>query len=208
MVAAEIVYSNSVDTDAPVPQEVTRLLKRWGEGDSEARDALLPLVYDALRRLAAKHLRNEKRVSTLQPTVLVHEVYMKMAGQNMPDWVNRGQFYGIAARMMRQILVDEARARLRQKRGSGSVRVELDESMAAGQNGTGILALHDALEDLAKFDERRGRIVELRYFGGFTEDETAELLEVSVSTVRRDMRLAEAWLRSQLDQRKADSEAE
>lgn len=208
MVAAEIVYSNSVDTDAPVPQEVTRLLKRWGEGDSEARDALLPLVYDALRRLAAKHLRNEKRVSTLQPTVLVHEVYMKMAGQNMPDWVNRGQFYGIAARMMRQILVDEARARLRQKRGSGSVRVELDESMAAGQNGTDILALHDALEDLAKFDERRSRIVELRYFGGFTEDETAELLEVSVSTVRRDMRLAEAWLRSQLDQRKADSEAE
>ncbi len=208
MVAAEIVYSNSVETDAPVPQEVTRLLKRWGEGDSEARDALLPLVYDALRRLAAKHLRNEKRVSTLQPTVLVHEVYMKMAGQNMPDWASRGQFYGIAARMMRQILVDEARARLRQKRGSGSVRVELDESMAAGKSGTDILALHDALEDLAKFDERRSRIVELRYFGGFTEDETAGLLEVSVSTVRRDMRLAEAWLRSQLDNRKVAAEAE
>lgn len=133
---------------------------------------------------------------------------MKMAGQNMPDWTNRGQFYGIAARMMRQILVDEARARLRQKRGAGPVRVELSESMAAGKPGTDILALHDALEDLTKFDERRGQIVELRYFGGFTEEETAALLDLSVSTVRRDMRLAEAWLRSQLDNRKACTEGQ
>ncbi len=181
------------------------MLQRWGDGDESARDAVLPLVYDSLRRLASKHLRNEKRVSTLQPTALVHEVYMKLAGQSFPNWSNRGQFFGIAARMMRQILVDEARSRLRQKRGGGAVKVELDEGSAvASVEGADILALHEALEDLSKFDERRGRIVELRYFGGFTEEETAALLEVSPATVRRDMRLAEAWLRSKLGPPSAD----
>ena len=179
--------------------ELTLLLQRWGDGDEVARDALLPLVYDSLRRLASRHLGNERRASTLQPTALVHEVYLKMAGATVPGYANRAQFFGIAARMMRQVLVDEARSRLRQKRGGGAIKVELEESSAISRGeGTDVLALHDQIEELLKFDERRGRIVELRYFGGFTEEETATLLDVSTATVRRDMRLAEAWLRSRL----------
>jgi len=188
-----------VSVDTKDEQELTLLLQRWGDGDEAARDELLPLVYDTLRRLASRHLNSEKRISTLQPTALVHEVYMRMAGPNTPDFVNRAQFFAISARMMRQILVDEARSRLRQKRGGGAVKVEMQEGMAVESGGgADVLALHEALEELGKFDERRAKIVELRYFGGFTEEETALLAGVSAPTVRRDMRLAEAWLRSRL----------
>jgi RNA polymerase sigma factor (TIGR02999 family) len=196
---ARRVYWPLVPGEGNETHELTILLQRWGEGDDAARDALLPLVYDSLRRLAARHLGNERRPSTLQPTALVHEVYMKMAGTTVPGYANRGQFFGIAARMMRQVLVDEARSRLRQKRGGGAFRVELDESSAiAREEGADVLALHDQVEELLKFDERRGKIVELRYFGGFTEEEAADLMGISTATVRRDMRLAEAWLRSRL----------
>jgi RNA polymerase sigma factor (TIGR02999 family) len=181
------------------PAQVTRLLQEWAGGNEGARDQLVPLVYDTLRRLASHYLSGERDATTLQPTALVHEAYLRLVDQNVPDFQNRSHFYGVAAQLMRQVLVDHARARRAEKRGGGAVIIELsDTALGAGGHGADVVALNDALESLAKIDARKSRIIELRYFGGFSEQETAEFLSLSSRTVRREARLAEAWLCAQM----------
>ena len=181
--------------------QVTQLLREWVAGDERARDRLVPLVYETLRRLAQHYLSDERHAQTLQPTALVHEAYVRLVQQKLSDWQSRGHFYGVAAHMMRQVLVDHARRRLSDKRGAGAVHVELEEafSITAGGKPLEILALNDALEELTHADERRCRTIELRYFSGFSEEEIAQTLSVSVATVRRDLRAAEAWLCARLN---------
>ena len=177
------------------PSAVTGLLKEWRRGDPGAADRLLPLVYQELRAIAASHLNRERPGHTLQATALVHEAYLRMAGSPDWGWENRAQFFGFAARLLRNILVDHARARNRAKRGSGQVLVCLEDVMAApGKNGFELVALDDALTELAKRDERQSRMIELRFFSGLSIEETALVMDVSVSTVKSDWRLARAWL--------------
>ena len=171
------------------------LLRAWGNGDVEARDTLLPLVYVELRRRAAAYLRRERGDHTLQPTALVHEVYLRLVGQRRTSWKNRAQFFGVAAQMMRRILVDHARAQRAAKRPARAMRVALDEDV--GQtNGpdSNILMLDQALTELATFDPQQERIVELRFFAGLAEHEVAEVLCISRSTVTREWQTARAWL--------------
>ena len=179
---------------------VSQLLRNWAQGDPSARDQLVPLVYDVLRRLAAKHLAGERYAVTLQPTALVHEAYMRMVDQTMPEWESRSHFFGVAAHLMRQILVDHARFRRTLKRGGGMVKVDLESAanVAPARPAADIVALSDALDSLAAVDPRKASIIELRHFGGFTEEETAQALAISVATVRRDSRLAEAWLHAEI----------
>jgi RNA polymerase sigma factor (TIGR02999 family) len=179
---------------------VTRLLRDWARGNQEAREQVVPLVYETLRRLASQYLRDERHAATLQPTALVHEAYVRLVENHPGNWESRNHFYGVAARLMRQILVDHARARLSAKRGGGALKVELETDLpiAAQGQGADILALNDALEALAGIDQRKTNIIDLRYFGGFTEEETARSLQISVATVRRQTRLAEAWLYAHL----------
>jgi RNA polymerase sigma factor (TIGR02999 family) len=159
----------------------------------------LPLVYDELRRLAAQRLGHENPGQTLQATALVHEAYIRLVAQDRVTWQNRAHFFAIAARVMRQILVDFARARGYQKRGGGAHQVSLDEAMVVGQPlDEDLIALDQALDELGEIDERKGLVVELRFFAGLTEGETAEALKVSPETVRRDWRLAKSWLRLKL----------
>jgi len=173
---------------------VTALLRAWSGGDEKARDQLLPLVYDELRRRAAAHIRRERRGHTLQPTALVHEAYLRLVEQNVV-WKNRSHFFGLASEMMRRILVDHARNRKTGKRAGGWTRVELDEAMAISEErDIDLLLLDQALTELSTVDAGHGRIVELRFFGGLTLEETAEVLGVSRATVKRDWRLARAWL--------------
>jgi RNA polymerase sigma factor (TIGR02999 family) len=181
-------------------EQLTRLLQDWANGEQTARDRLMPMVYDTLHRLAQRYLRDERHARTLQPTALVHEAYMRLVQHQTPDWQSRNHFYGIAAQLMRQILVDHARRRKSLKRGGGEVMLQLDNAMgvAAPGKSADVIALNDALEKLAELDPRRAKIVELRYFGGLTEEETASTMDLSVATVRRQMRLAEAWLHTQL----------
>jgi RNA polymerase sigma factor (TIGR02999 family) len=169
-------------------------------GDDQARDRLVPLVYETLRRLAAHYLSDERHAQTLQPTALVHEAYVRLVEQKLSDWQSRKHFYGVAAHLMRQVLVDHARRRLSEKRGAGAIQVELDQALhvAAAAQPVEILALNDALDELGQADQRRCQAIELRYFGGFSEEETAEALSLSVATVRRDLRAAEAWLSARL----------
>jgi RNA polymerase sigma factor (TIGR02999 family) len=179
--------------------QVTRLLLQWKQGDPGAIEMLTPLVYDELRRLAAHYLRDERTADTLQPTALVHEAYMRMVAQNMPDWECRSQFYGVAAHLMRQILVDHARQHRAAKRGNGMAPVALDEALGfAASKSREIVALDDALSALANVDERKCKVVELRYFGGFSVEETAQALGISVATVGREQRMAEAWLHREM----------
>ena len=175
--------------------DVTGLLRAWGDGDLEARDRLLPLVYQELRRRAAAHMRRERRDHSLQPTDLVHEAFLRLAGQDRMSWRNRGQFYGIATQMMRRILVDRARARRRSKRDGAWARVTLHDAVAATPPpAVDVLDLDAALTDLAAFDERKARIAEMRFFGGLSVEETADAVGVSVATVERDWLAARAWL--------------
>ncbi len=181
--------------------DVTRLLRDWSGGDESALEELIPLIYGTLRRLAAARLSQEKNAATLQPTALVHEAYVRLARQTTPDWESRSQFYGIAVRLMRQVLVDHARQRQTEKRGGGVIKLELGEALeiaARSADGPDILTLNRALDELQTFDARKSRMIELRYFGGFTEDEIARLTEVSPATVRRDLRRAEAWLHARM----------
>jgi RNA polymerase sigma factor (TIGR02999 family) len=172
---------------------VTQLLVQWANGDKEALDDLTPLVYKELRRLAASHLRRERKSHTLQPTALVHEAYLRLVDQQNPDWQSRSHFFGVAARLMRQILVDHARRRQAGKRAV--IEVSLDEAVSFDKQRAGnLLALDASLDLLEKMDPRKCRAVELRYFGGLSMDEIAATLEVSAVTVRRDLRMAEAWL--------------
>jgi RNA polymerase sigma factor (TIGR02999 family) len=177
---------------------VTTLLQAWKEGDRAAFDQLVPLVYGELRRRAAMCLRREPAGQTLEPTALVHEAYLRLVGDADPDFSNRAHFFGVAARLMRQILVDRARARHSNKR-SGGVRVPLDDGVVfTGERASLVVSLDDALAELEQQDPEKARILELKYFGGMTADETALLLGVSVHKVNRQMRLAQAWLRREL----------
>jgi RNA polymerase sigma-70 factor (ECF subfamily) len=179
--------------------QVTRLLLDLKNGDPAAVDALIPIVYDELRRLAAYYLRDERAADTLQPTALVHEAYLKLVAQDLPDWESRSHFFGVAAHLMRQILVDHARRHRSQKRGGGQMPASLDEVVAfAPMKSDDVVALDDALNALAAVDDRKARVIELRFFGGLSVEETARALGVSVGTIGREQRLAEAWLHREL----------
>jgi RNA polymerase sigma factor (TIGR02999 family) len=168
---------------------------RWREGDRAALDQLLPLVYDELRRLARHYLRRERSDHTLQSTALVHEAYLRLGGDNPPEWQNRAHFFGIAAHLMREILMEHARTRNAAKRGGGACRLTLDEAIAVqNQPDLDLLELDRALCELAGFDEQQSRIVELRFFGGLTIEDTSEVLGISAATVKRDWVTARAWL--------------
>jgi RNA polymerase sigma factor (TIGR02999 family) len=181
------------------PQEVTRLLQDWRRGDQAALEQLMPLVYDELRRLANRYLRGERKNHTLQGTALVHEAYMRMVGYTDLEWQNRAHFFGVAARIMRQILVDHARKHKSGKRGGGKPDISLNEAVIfSPERASDIVALDDALESLAAFDTLKGRLIELRYFGGLSIEEIAEVEAVSISTVKRHLRMAEAWLHREL----------
>jgi RNA polymerase sigma-70 factor (ECF subfamily) len=175
---------------------VSGLLRAWGGGDLRARDDLLPLVYRELRRRAAGYLRQERHGHTLQPTALVHEAYLRLAGENQIAWQNRAHFFGMAAQVMRHILVDHARAHQAAKRpGGAALRMTLDDRIGAAQpRDCELLLLDQALDELAQRDPRQGRIVELRYFGGLSEQEVAHVLGLSRATVTRDWQTARAWL--------------
>jgi RNA polymerase sigma-70 factor, ECF subfamily len=178
------------------PQQVTQLLVAWGDGDQCARDELMPLVYDELRRMAHKCMNRERAGHTLQTSALLNEAYIRLVDQKNINWQGRSHFFGIAARLMRQILVDYARARQYAKRGGDAPRVQLDEAMAVSEERAAeVVALDEALKSLAAIDPRQSEIVELRFFGGLSIEETAEVLRVSPGTVMRDWTLAKAWLR-------------
>ena len=179
----------------PSLPNVTQLLANWSNGDQAALDQLLPLVNDELRRLARHYLRRESPGHTLQPTALVNEAYLRLIDQRQVQWQNRAHFFGIAAQLMRRILVDHARRHAYAKRGGGAIQVSFDEGMAVTEaKAAELLAVHEALEKLNAMDARKGRIVELRFFGGLNLDETAEVLGISSPTVQREWRAAKAWL--------------
>ena len=180
----------------PSPNDVTQLLVAWGDGDQTARDQLMPLVYTELHRLAHRHIKKERPGHTLQTSALVNEAYLRLVDQRDVQWQSRAHFFGIAAQMMRRILVDYARNRQFAKRGGKGLQVSLDvELVATKQRSADVVSLDDALNELATIDERKGRVVELKFFGGCSIEETAEVLGVSPGTVMRDWTLAKAWLR-------------
>jgi RNA polymerase sigma factor (TIGR02999 family) len=179
--------------------DVTRLLTRWAKGDEEALDEVTPLVYKELRRLAASQLRKERKGHTLQPTALVHEAYLRLVDQKNPNWQNRSHFFGVAAQLMRRILVDHARGKQAGKRAVQTISLEEAVSFQPVRSRE-LLALDASLHELEKFDPRKCRAVELRYFGGLSMEEIAQILEVSAVTVRRDLRMAEAWLNRGMQQ--------
>jgi RNA polymerase sigma factor (TIGR02999 family) len=177
---------------------VTRLLLAWGGGDQTAFEQLIPIVHDELRRLARRQMRNERPGHTLQPTALVHEAYLRLVDVRNIPWKDRSHFFAIAARSMRQILVEFARSRRFQKRGGGAEILVLDAELAGLERGKDLVALDDALQLLATFDARKAQVVELRFFGGLNIDETADALDVSPKTVARDWKLAKVWLLREL----------
>jgi RNA polymerase sigma-70 factor (ECF subfamily) len=181
------------------PPAVTQLLVAWGNGDETARDALMPLVYRELHRLAHHYMKRESPGNTLQTSALVNEAFVKLVDQKDVQWQNRSHFFGIAAQMMRRILVDHARSRQYLKRGGGARHVSLDEAAIVSQErAADVVALDDALNSLAAVDARKSQVVELRFFGGLSIEETAEVLAVSQGTVMRDWTLAKAWLRREM----------
>jgi RNA polymerase sigma factor (TIGR02999 family) len=183
----------------PSQQDVTRLLVRLTDGDRGVLDELLPVVYGELRKLASSYLRRERVGHTLQPTALVHEAYMRLVDQTQVQWQNRAHFFGVAAQMMRRILVDHARAHEAEKRGGEFQKLSLDENIdVSGERDVNLVALDDALNLLAEIDPQKMKIVELRFFGGLSVEETAEVLGVSAPTVKRQWRMAKAWLYGQV----------
>jgi RNA polymerase sigma factor (TIGR02999 family) len=183
----------------PAPRDVTQLLTAWSNGDRAALDQLMPLVYDELSRLARHYMKRERPGHTLQTTALVNEAYLRLADQKNTRWQNRAHFFGIAAQLMRRILVDHARGRDHIKRGGGAQRVPLDEAaVLAPEKAAEVVALDDALRKLAENDPRKCQVVEMRYFGGLTVDEIAEVLKVSPVTVMRDWSMAKAWLHREM----------
>jgi RNA polymerase sigma factor (TIGR02999 family) len=180
------------------PENLTSLLRAWQRGDRDAFDAIVPMVYDELRRLSAFHLRGERPDHTFTPTDLISEAYLRLAHGTQLEFNDRAHFFAIASRSMRQILVDHARKRCAEKRGAGERPTEFDETRIATDRPWELVALDDALEELTKLDGRKARITELHYFGGLTQEEIAAVCDVHVNTVSRDLRLSEAWLRSRL----------
>jgi RNA polymerase sigma-70 factor, ECF subfamily len=190
----------------PSSQEITQWLVAWSNGDSAALDQLIPFVYEELRRLAKRYMRQERGRErhgvTLQTTALVNEAYLRLIDARNVQWENRAHFYAISAQLMRRILVDYARSRNRAKRGGAAQRVSLEDATDfSAERAPDLVALDDALDALAKIDERKSRVVELRFFGGLSVEETAHVLEVSPETVLRDWRLAKSWLLHELDGR-------
>ena len=186
----------------PPPDNVTQLLIDWSGGKRQALDKLLPLVYDELRRTAERYLRRERSDHTLQATALVHEAYLKLIDQRSVQWQNRAHFFGVAAQAMRRILVDHARGHQSQKRGSGEIKLSLDENLElSNERAADMIALDEALTALAAIDEQKSRIVELRFFGGLSIEETAEVLGVGTATVIRQWRMAKAWLYGEVSRR-------
>jgi RNA polymerase sigma factor (TIGR02999 family) len=180
--------------------EITSLLTAWRDGDGQALDQLIPVVYDELRSLAVRYMRKESGANTLQATALVHEVYARIVNVELP-WQNRAHFLGSMARLMRQILVDHARARKSAKRGAGLERVTFDESVDIAEDSGGlVLELDHVLNELRQFDELKSRIIELRFFGGLTYEEAAAALDISKATLDRELRLAKAWLRHRMQE--------
>ncbi|MEJ7578462.1 MAG: sigma-70 family RNA polymerase sigma factor [Pyrinomonadaceae bacterium] len=187
------------DINDPTPQQVTQLLVAWGGGDRAALDELMPLVYEELRRLAHQCMRRERPGHTLQTSALVNEACLRLVDQKSIHWQDRAHFLGIAARLMRQVLVDYARKRGYAKRGGDARRVPLDEAMIVSEErAADVVALDDALKSLAEIDPRKSQIVELRFFGGLSIEETAAVLKVSPGTVMREWTLAKAWLRREM----------
>ena len=181
--------------------EVTRILHDWSGGDPAAPERLMPFVYDELRRLARAFLTRERGGHTLQPTALVHEAYVRLVDQTRVDWQNRAHFYGIASRMMRRVLIDHARAHVTDKRGGAAVHLSLEDvQVPLEERAAGFLALDEALERLAAMDERKGRVVEMRFFGGMSDEEIAEVLGVTTRTVLRDWKKARLWLYRELSE--------
>jgi RNA polymerase sigma-70 factor (ECF subfamily) len=181
-------------------QDVTQLLAAWGDGDQAAIERLVPLVYAELKRMARRHMYGESEGHVLQTTALVHEAYLKMVSQQSAKWQNRAHFFAVSSQQMRRILVDAARARMRQKRGSNAPVVSLDDAPTLSlTRASEFVALDDALAELAELDLRRSHVVEMRYFGGMTVEETAAALNVSVDTVARDWKAAKAWLYTKLN---------
>lgn len=188
-----------MDADAPSPQRVTQLLANWSQGDDAALTELTPLVYEDLRRLAHRHMGGQRPDHTLQTTALVHEAYLRLADQTNPNWQTRAHFFAVAARAMRQILVDYAKSYRAQKRGGGGLKIELDEAaLVSPRESKEIIDLHEALESLAAVDSRKAEVVELKYFGGLSYDEIAEVLKISPVTVKRDWEFAKVWLYAEL----------
>ena len=195
----DVSLETRTEMDTP-PEDLTRLLQQWGEGRQESLDLLLPQVYAELKRQAARYLRRERRAQSLQATALVHEAFLKLVDQRDVRWQSRAHFFGIAARLMRQILVDHARSRAADKRGGGEIPVALDEELiAAPTSGVDVLALDQALTRLEAVDPQQSRIVELKFFAGLTLDEIAEVMHISAATVSREWTVARAWLFAALE---------
>jgi RNA polymerase sigma factor (TIGR02999 family) len=175
--------------------DVTQLLAQWGQGDRAALDAATRIVYAELRKIAEGYLQRERSEHTLQPTALIHEAYLRLAAGESPNFENRRKFFAFSARLMRQILVDHARATRSQKRGGGVVKVPMNEAMDyVPDRAHEFLALNEALDGLAQLSPRKAQVIELRYFGGLSMEETAQILDVSIATISREQRMAEAWL--------------
>jgi len=190
--------------DSPGPAEITRLLVDWRGGDQAALEQLIPLVHDELRRLARRHMAHERVGHTLQATALVNEAFVRLIDVRQVKWQDRAHFFAMSSRLMRRILVDFARSKGYQKRGGGAQKVSFDEALIVTREpGQDLVALDDALGALAAFDARKAQVVEMRFFGGLSVEETAEALSVSVDTVMRDWKLAKAWLLRELKQTSA-----
>ena len=186
----------------PSAQEITRLLLAWGQGDQTALERLMPLVYEELRRLARRHMNRQRPGHTLQTTALVNEAYLRLIDSSQVQWQNRAHFFAVSAQLMRRILVDFARSRKSLKRGAEARQITLDDSLeVSSERGADMIALDDALNALAEMNPRQSQIVELRYFGGLSEEEVAEALKISPRTARRDWSLARAWLYRELTQK-------
>ena len=192
----KLFYAHLVASD---DKHITELLVGYGRGDKEALDQLMPIVYEELRRQAARYLRKERPGHTLQTTALIHEAYVRLVDQRHVQWQNRAHFFGIAAQLMRRILVDHARTKKRVKRGGSDIRVSLgDADVAVKGQDLDVVALDEALQRLAQLDEQQSRVVELRFFSGLSVEETAEVLGISKATVKRDWSMAKAWLHREL----------
>ena len=187
------------------PHEITQLLADWGRGDKSAFDKLFPLVHEELRRIAQRQMNHERPGHTLQATALVNEAYLRLAGNEGFEWRDRAHFYAVCAQVMRHVLIDHARAHARDKRGGGALQVSLNDAIALGeQRAEELVALDEALRSLEDLDPQKGRIVEMRYFGGLSIEETAEVLDISPRTVRREWRRSKAWLYRMISEGVAD----
>jgi RNA polymerase sigma factor (TIGR02999 family) len=180
--------------------QITGLLKDFADGEKDALDRLIPMVYLELRKIADGYLRRERPGHTLQPTALVHELYARLLGQEQPDYRNRAHFLGVAAQVMRQILIDHARTKHAEKRGGAQAKFSLDEAYdTALERPSVMIRIDDALHDLERQDPQKARLIEMRFFGGLSAEESAEVLEVPVNTIRQELRVAQAWLHRELD---------